>query len=201
MKLFRRKSLEDQSDEELFMMLRNARDEAFGELYQRYHRKLRFFFLQLLNGDEEKAQDFLHDLFVKLIEKPERFDPSRRFSTWVYTVAGNMCKNHYRDSAVRRVVGRDEDMNRFGGDHAQADDILERKFFKESLGRELEKLSPDHKMVFLLRFHEGMPLKEIAQAMECSEGTVKSRLFYTLKKLGKNLEMYHPKYREGVSHG
>jgi len=65
----------------------------------------------------------------------------------------------------------------------------------------LDQLSPDHKTVFLLRFHEGLPLKEIAQVMECSEGTVKSRLFYTLKKLGKQLEMYHPKYKEGAVHG
>jgi len=183
------------------VLLSRDRDRAYAELYHRYSGKLKFYFLQMLNGDEDKALDFLHDLFVKIIEKPERFDPKRRFSTWIYTVASNMCKNEYRNSAVRKVVGNGFDMGRFEGQQASSDELLDRKLFRESLAAKLEQLSADHKTVFLLRFHEGLPLKEIAEVMECSEGTVKSRLFYTLKKLGKQLEVYHPKYKEGAIHG
>ena len=187
---FFRRNYTKSSDEELFHVLKGDRSAAFEELYQRYHQKMYFFFWQMLNGDEAKAQDFLHDLFVKIIEKPQLFDPKKRFSTWIYTVATNMCRNEYRNRKVRNVVGNDYDLSRFGDDKNNAAEAYDRKLFRQSLTTELETLNPDHKTAFILRFHEEMSIKEIAVVMECSEGTVKSRLFYTLKKLGKKLEVY-----------
>lgn len=191
MVLFRR-NFKNYTDEALFGVPKADREAAFGELYRRYHKRLLFFFWQMLNGDDEKAQDFLHDLFVKLIDKPYLFNRDKRFSTWVYTVATNMCRNEFRNQKIRRVVGRDPDLTRFGHDHNNAADQLDRQFFRQSLARELDQLKPDHKTVFILRFHEGLAIKEIADIMETSEGTVKSRLFYTLKKLGRGLAVYQP---------
>lgn len=199
MRLFR-KNYRKCSDEELFRVLDSRAEDAFDELYRRYHKKMLFFFFQMLGGDEEKAADFLHDLFLKILEKPERFNPDKRFSTWIYTVATNMCKNEYRNQSVRNVVGNGYDMNRFGGPTtSDASEQVDHNLFKDSLNLELEQMSAEHRTVFILRFQEGLPLKEIAQVMGTSEGTVKSRLFYTLKKLGKKLEVFDPKYKEGVS--
>lgn len=200
MKLFR-KNYGKSSDEELFHILKGDKNAAFEELYKRYSKKMLYYFFQMLGGDEEKAQDFLHDLFLKLIERPERFDPNKRFSTWIYTVATNMCKNEYRNQQVRRVVGNGFDMNRFGETTTDAAQKVDHGMFKRLLHQELEQLSPDHRTTFILRFQEGMAVKEIAQVMECSDGTVKSRLFYTVKKLGKKLEVYDPKYKEEISYG
>ena len=70
---------------------------------------------------------------------------------------------------------------------------VDRELFRGRLDEELDKLDPDHKATFVMRFHEDMAIKEIAAAFACSEGTVKSRLFYTLKKLAERLKEFDPK--------
>src|SRR5690554_7300909 len=68
-------------------------ERAFDEIYQRYGSKLAAYFTRKLKHDKEKGEDFMHDLFAKLIDRPELFDPNRSFKTWVYSVANNMCIN------------------------------------------------------------------------------------------------------------
>ncbi len=195
MTLFR-KNYRKRSDEELFQILKGDKNAAFEELYRRYSKKILYYFFQMLGGDEEKSQDFLHDLFLKILERPERFDPGKRFSTWIYTVATNMCKNEYRNQKVRNVVHNGFDMNRFREDQPDPSQQTDHSLFKKLLSTELEQISHDHRTAFILRFQEGLSIREIAGVMECSEGTVKSRLFYTLKKLGKKLEVFDPKHKE-----
>jgi RNA polymerase sigma-70 factor (ECF subfamily) len=199
MKLFR-KNYRKSSDEELFDVLKGDKNAAFDELYRRYSKKMLFFFYQMLGGDEEKSQDFLHDLFLKILERPDRFDPQKRFSTWIYTCASNMCKNEYRNQKVRNVVHNGLDMNRFEEHTADAAEQTDNNLFKDLLHAELDQLSEDHRTTFILRFQEGLSVKEIAAIMECSDGTVKSRIFYTLKKLGKKLEMFDPKRKEELNY-
>ena len=71
-----------------------GKEKAFTELYTRYAKPMLYFFYQRLYQDEPKAQDFLQDLFLKIIEKPQLFDRDKKFKTWLYTVATNMCKNY-----------------------------------------------------------------------------------------------------------
>ena len=140
MGIFKRNRYDNLSDEELFSHMKNGEERAFKELYGRYSKKMLFFFYQRLNNDNERAQDLLQDLFLKIIEKPESFDKSRKFSVWIYVVASNMCK---------------------------------------------------HSLTFVLKHQQGLTIKEISDIMDCSEGTVKSRLFYSIKKLSNKLQMYN----------
>ena len=70
--------------------------------------------------------------------------------------------------------------------------------FRGRLDEELDKLEPDHKATFVMRYHEDMAMKEMAAAFGCGEGTVKSRLFYTLKKLAERMKEFDP---NAVYHG
>ena len=90
------------SDEDLMRRIGQGDEQAFDHLYQRYSGKMLSYFYRLLNQEEEKAQDMLQDLFMKLVEKPHLFDPSKRFSTWLYAIASNMVKNEYRSREVRK---------------------------------------------------------------------------------------------------
>lgn len=174
------------------MALIAERDEwAFDELYQRYHRKLFRYFYRMLWQDEEKAQDFLQDLFLKVVEKADGFDVNRRFSTWIYTLAGNMCKNAYRAQTVREIMVRAEPGLEGPGVPAEEHQI-DRERFQAGLALEIEQLSEPHREVVLLRFQEELPLKEIGEIVGCSEGTVKSRLFYALRKLAGKLQAFDP---------
>ncbi len=188
MRLFR-KNYEGKTDEELMSLLAKSEQPAFDELYKRYSKPLLNFFFRMLNCEYEKAEDFLHDLFLKIIEKPENFDRSHRFSTWFYTLATNMVKNEYRNLQVRNehklfLSDRQEDI-------VDSDEqAIDKQKFELRLQIEIDKLDAETKTLFNLRFIEEMSIKEIAGMMERPEGTVKSRLHYLTKDLSKKLSIF-----------
>ena len=169
---------------------------AFNELYDRYSKRLLFYFFRELGGDEEKAQDFLQEIFLKVVEKPGLFDTERKFSTWIFSVAYNMCKNEYRRLEVREVVENNVDVDGVlhGSEceHYQAEQKIDQKLFEKALSVELEMLEDGHRSAFLLRYQQDLSIKEIGEILGCSEGTIKSRLFYTTRKLAKKLTAFNP---------
>lgn len=181
---------QNKSDEELMIMMKDRDQRAFGELYDRYSERLLNYFYRMLWKDREKAEDFMQDLFAKLIEKPELFSGERSFKTWVFSIANNMCKNAYRH---HEVVGRaNEHIEHFGERTVQTkvEKQMDRAQFDEDLDQVLAEMDDDKRTTFYMRYREELSIKEIAAALGCSEGTVKSRLFYTLKHLNKELKIY-----------
>lgn len=166
---------------------------AFEEVYDRYASKMMNYFHRLLWKDRLKAEDFTHELFTKIIQKPESFDPSRSFKTWLFSIANNMCKNEYKKAEVRKnaddIIKHDIDVQSDGSYILNA---LDREKFNADLDRELSKLDENHRLTFELRYRQEFSIKEISEMLNCSEGTVKSRIFYTLKKIGKKLKQYDP---------
>jgi RNA polymerase sigma-70 factor (ECF subfamily) len=190
MSLFR-KNYSKLTDEELMSLLTHGGQSAFDELYKRYSKPLLNFFYRMLGNDREKAEDILHDLFLKVIEKPESFDGTKKFGTWFYTLAGNMIKNEYRSQQIRSEY-RQQSLNMTSETVELNGELLDRQLFDKRLQKELDKLDADTRMIFNLRFVEEMSIKQIAEIMECPEGTLKSRLFYLTKQLSKKLSVYKP---------
>jgi len=83
---FFRTDLTGLSDERLMELVVRGDERAFGALYDRYRRKLLTYFHRMLWQDRERAQDFMQDLFAKIAQRPESYDPARPFSTWLYSV-------------------------------------------------------------------------------------------------------------------
>ncbi|MEL6852227.1 MAG: RNA polymerase sigma factor, partial [Bacteroidota bacterium] len=181
------------SDEKLMEKILGRDTLAFDHLYERYQGRLLRYFYRMLGQNEEKAQDFLQDLFVKIIDKPDRFDPNRKFSTWVFSVAANMCKNEYRRQEVRKIMVREEHPEKLMEVGRPPEEQVDRQTFAHQLSRQIGQLSENHRQVFILRFQEELSIKEISQVMQCSEGTVKSRIFYALRKLAGQLQAFNPK--------
>ena len=176
------------------MELISERDEwAFETLYDRYSQRMLQYFHRMLWQDEETAQDFLQELFIKVVEKAHTFDSSRRCSTWLYTLAGNMCKNEYRRRGVRKVMTPLEDTYEGALPSEAFQDDLDQQSFTTALADEVTRLSDTHQEVFRLRYQEELPIREISEIVGCSEGTVKSRLFYSLRKLAGRLQAFDPK--------
>ncbi len=181
------------SDNELMQLVVDKDSRAFSELYDRYSQMLANYFFKMLWQDEEKAQDFMQDLFTKIIEKPHLFDLKRNFKTWMFSVANNMCKNEYRKQAIRKNTSYDMDEGyQIKDNQASALDSLQDSLFSEKLTQELELLDEKQKSTFVMRYFQDMSIKEIAETLDLSEGTVKSRLFYTLKKLTVSLKDFAP---------
>ncbi len=186
-------NIEKASDEALMARAAKGDSKAFALIYDRYAGKMQWYFLKMLGKDAEKARDFTQDLFVKLAEKPHLFDTDKKFSTWIYSVAHNMCKNEYRKLSIRHHV-KGEDIGvekRISDEHAKDPAMeLDKNTFEQMLELELRLLDENHRTAFLLRYKEEMSIKEIAEIMGTSEGTVKSRLFYTVKKLSEKLRSF-----------
>jgi RNA polymerase sigma-70 factor (ECF subfamily) len=190
MALFK-KNYSTKSDEELMLLLTKGGQSAFDELYKRYSKPLLNFFYRMLNSDREKAEDMLHDLFLKIIEKPESFDGNKKFNTWFYTLASNMIKNEYRSRQIRsehemQTLANSNDLFELNSES------FDKNLFNNRLESELDKMDIEMKTLFNLRFVEEMGIKQIAEIMNCPEGTVKSRLFYLTKQLSKKLSVYKP---------
>lgn len=166
---------------------------AFSELYDRYNGMMVNYFYKMLWQDKEKAQDFMQDLFAKIIEKPKLYDLSRNFKTWLFSVANNMCKNEYRKQSIRHNTSYDiEEGLQIKDTGMNAMDNLQDSQFSEKLKLELDKLDEKQKSAFVMRYFQELSIKEIAETLHISEGTVKSRLFYTLKKLTVSLKEFAP---------
>jgi RNA polymerase sigma-70 factor (ECF subfamily) len=170
------------SDEILMQQLAGGCEASFSELYDRYSARMHRYFYRMLGQDADKAADFTQELFMKIIEKRALYDAERRFSTWLYTVAGNMVKNEYRRLSRQQPPPA---LN-----EAYSDDFsthYDQQVFEKELAAALGQLDEQQRQCFVLRYQEELSLKEIAEIQDCPEGTVKSRLFYTIKKLSSRL--------------
>lgn len=182
------------SDEELMCFLCKGEVAAFDELYSRYSQRLMVYFVRMLNFDKDLAKDALQDLFLKIAESPEKFDTSRSFKTWIFSVASNSCKNFYRH---RQIVAKSHDeilQSSAGAEYSFLNTAvkLDGKEFRKMLEETLDELAPEKKEAFILKYQEDKTIAEIAQIQDCPEGSVKSRLHYTLKILEEKLYMFNP---------
>lgn len=172
-------------DEELMRKIHQGSEAAFTELYTRYSNSLMRYFTRMLWNNRAMAEDFLHDLFLKIIHNPLQFNADRKFSTWVYSVANNMCKNEYRKRQNQlRMDGVVENQSR------DLDKELDLMSASDKLTMLLETLEEEDKTIFLLRYEEELSISQISQIVFKPEGTVKSRLFYLRKSLAFELNEF-----------
>lgn len=184
------KKYESVSDEKLMGMISKKDKRAFEEIYDRYSKRMVNYFFKMLWQNEEKAQDIMQDLFAKIIEKPQLFDENRNFKTWIYSVAHNMCKNEYRKAEVRKNTSYEIKGDVEGEKGIDTIEKLDLKDFQNKLREVLKTIDETKAETFKFRYFEELSIKEISEIMECSEGTVKSRIFYTLKILNTELEEF-----------
>lgn len=180
----------ESSDEELMNLLSKGDKKAFDEIYQRYSGILMGYFFKMLWQNKEKAEDMVHELFIKIIRKPAYFDPQRSFKTWVFSVACNMCKNEYKKAEVRKKTSNDLDMIVPQISSENVFNQVQDMQFKEAFETAFQKLELKHREVFALRHFEGLSIKEIAEAVDANEGTIKSRLFYATKQMAEQLKIF-----------
>jgi RNA polymerase sigma-70 factor, ECF subfamily len=180
-------SFNRKTDEELMTLIASGNERALTELYNRYSKLMVRYFFRMLWKDEARAQDFLQDLFVKILERPEYFDTTKRFSTWVYSVAHNMCKNEYRREMRRNTKNLDDhEVVMLVHSSSQEEE------FRRNIERAVNLLDEESKHLYALRYDLELPLEEIADLLMCPLGTVKSRVFHLKKKLAIHLQEDYP---------
>lgn len=166
--------------------------KAFVELYDRYFNKL-IWFARSFVSDVQKAEDLVQDVFLKVIERPELFNKNKRFSTWIYTVISNRCKQFLRDEKNRlRIL--EENVLPFKPVFSESGGGADLTHLKLKIQLALEGLSEKERAIYNLRFEQELSIKDIALVLELPEGSIKSGIYYLLKKLATHLKDFNHEY-------
>jgi RNA polymerase sigma-70 factor (ECF subfamily) len=184
-----------EDDRTLVEQAQRGSQAAFRSLVERYQRRLYAMALSMVR-DPDDARDVVQEALVKAYRNLPGFQHESNFYTWLYRIAMNLCIDQARrrqrapqmefdeaaELAVQDVAGISP--RRLGFDPAQA--LLDREI-RERVSAALERLSPNHRAVLVLREVDGLAYKEIADVMNCSQGTVMSRLFHARKRMQEML--------------
>ena len=191
MKLFHLKPLRHQTDEQMMAQAAAGSDAAFEELYRRYARRLKGFFFMQLGGDEELAADSTHDVFLRAYEARSRYREGSNVSTWLFTIAYNICKNHYRSNAYEAELLASLDAEPVSDQQIEVE--MDAAQLDEALERVLSELPPPLHQIFSLHYQEELTVPQVAEIVGIPEGTVKSRLHKTMNIIRKKLKQYENK--------
>lgn len=175
-------------------------EKAFSEIYDRYKDRLFYFFFRMLNNQKDKAEDFLHDVFLKVIEQTGSFDSQKSFSTWIFTVAYNLCKNDYRHLEVVKKFADELKYEETAFEENTENKETQLQDFSKLIFEEIKNEDTEHKTCFLLFYREGFTLDEIQECTGASIGTIKSRLHYTRKRLKNKLEKKYPEFIKNIQY-
>jgi RNA polymerase sigma-70 factor, ECF subfamily len=177
----RLKGLDDSGIVESFL---NGDERAFQELVERYQTRLLNFIYRTI-GDRERAEDLVQEVFIRVYRHLHRFDRSKKFSTWAYTIASNLAKNELRNRSrnplvlfqtMRSSAEEDDRPLQFEDTTSRPDDMYRKRHLRQLVDETVSALPEHHRQVFVLRELEGKSYEEIAEITHCNLGTVKSRL-------------------------
>ena len=179
-----REQLQVLDDSELVTAFLDGEERAFGMLVERYQTRLLNFIYRTI-GDRERGEDLVQEVFIRVYRHLHRFDRSKKFSTWVYTIASNLAKNELRNRSRNPLVffqtikknWQDDDRPlQFEDATARPDDLYRKRHLRELVERSVQQLPAQHRQVFVLGELEGKSNEELAEIPGCNLGTVKSRL-------------------------
>lgn len=154
------------------------------ELLIAQHQKKVFNLAYRVLGNMEDANDVAQEALIKAYKGIKNFKGKSSFSTWLYTIVNNTCIDFIRKNRKNNVIYLDKEYETEKGSYKMElssnedapEEILEKKEVQNLVRQSINELSDDHKKVIILRDIQGFSYKEIAQILNCSEGTVKSRI-------------------------
>ena len=188
MRIFHLKPLRQLTDEQLMAWAKAGNDAAFEELYHRFARRLKGFFFLQLGGDEELAADATHDVFLRAYEARNRYQEGKNVSTWLFTIAYNICRNHYRSNAYETQLSATLDAEPISDEQIEVQ--LDAAALDDALAQVLSELPPPLHQLFSLHYQEELTIPQVAEIVGIPEGTVKSRLHKTMNIIRKKLKRY-----------
>jgi RNA polymerase sigma-70 factor, ECF subfamily len=191
--------IDDQADEDLMVLYQRGEVRAFEILLVRHRKPLYNFILRYL-GDKETAEDLIQEAFMRVIKGAEAYKRQAKFTTWLYTIARNLCVDQTRRRKHRKHASLDAPLDASEESGSLLDVIPSKemasdrksvnKQLHETMQRAIAGLSEEQREVFLMREFLDMPFKQIADVVGVPENTVKSRMRYALEKLRLELDEY-----------
>lgn len=189
----------DTTDEELMAMVQEDDTVAFEELVQRYQHALTTFIGRFL-GPGTHVQDVLQETFIRVWKHRSHYKTVAKFSTWVYTIAGNLAKTELRRQRIRRTLPirtggeprEDESVDVVDEEAAPDEDAL-RSEIRMRVKKEIQRLPAVYRAAVILRDMQDKSYEEISEILNVPVGTVKSRVNRGRARLQKKLrDLYEP---------
>ncbi|WP_460944207.1 RNA polymerase sigma factor [Spirosoma daeguense] len=161
------------TDEQMIRQyLSSQPDECFKVIYNRYVKKVYRRCLSMTK-DSAKAQDFTHDIFLKVFDKLDRFQERSAFSTWLYSIAYNYCSDQLRQAKRFQLSTMDENLP-YASTETDESQVHEESI--QLVNRLMLSLSDREQALLRLKYEEGVSIEELALKYEVSESAIKMRL-------------------------
>lgn len=187
-----------EEDARLVELVRGGDMAAFSSLVEKYRARL-YSVMYNMTANREDAADLTQEVFVKAFRNLARFRGGSKFYTWLYRIGVNAAVSHIKRNRFRRFfsferldpeASDDEALSLMVADHKSETRAALGYELREKLNEALQKLSNKHRTVVVLFELEGLSHAEIASVLDCSEGTVRSRLHYAKQQLQAYLRPY-----------
>jgi len=182
--------IEMPTDESLALGVQQGKRDKLAMLVERHHSPLLGYLYRMTNGNRVLAEDLVQETFLRLLRSIGQYHYPRPFKPWLYAIAGNLARDHYKRADTRRSdLVSDEMLNRIVNHESVVplDGVLADEEARE-VAAALATL-PDHQReTIILRYYQELSLAEIAETLHIPVGTVKSRLSLGLRRLKTSLE-------------
>lgn len=153
---------------------------AFELIVLRYKDAI-FNFIYHFVADYHRAEDISQETFLRVLINVERYKSKNSFKTWLYRIASNLCKNELRNRGRRRMLSLDDpdvDIGSFSRSrYASPDTAYEREEMRVLVRNAVSSLPADQRMAIIMREYQYLSYEEIAAALNCSLGAVKSKIY------------------------
>lgn len=180
------------TDEDLIEKFQNGDLYAFDLIVKRYKNQLLNFIYRFL-GNAEEAEDLVQETFLRVYRNRRAYQKVAKFSTWIYTIAGNLAKTELRKRKRRKFfsisdLGYNEKDYDISDEAYNPEKDVDSRMKEEIIHREINDLSPKFREVILLRDVQQLSYEEISQIVNIPLGTVKSRVNRGRLKLQEKLK-------------
>ena len=182
------------SDEELIELFQEGNEKAYAELAKRYQNRLLNFVFRFVSNLEQ-AEDIVQDTLVRLYTHKHYYKKIAKFSTWLYTIAGNFAKTELRKRKTRKVTNMSQ-MGTEGREYEPVstdrdlNDLAHNSFLEGKIQSAINQLPPHFKSIIILRDIQELSYEEISKIVDVPLGTVKSRINRARIQLQKELKDY-----------
>ncbi len=179
-----RRMTEQMTEQDLLAECRNGSRKAFELLYQANQRRVFSVALNFFGGKKQIAEDITQQVFLKIFNKITDFRGQSELTTWIYRMTVNACIDEQRKT--RRFFSIENFFGEFRT-RKTPDEKLERKEISDEVQKAIATLKPKFRLPILLKYSEGLSYQEIAEILDCSMGTIASRLNRGHKMLAQKL--------------
>ena len=167
------------TDNAIMLKVKSGDLDKMALLFQRYHRPL-YGFLYHMTSQREVSEDMVQNIFYRMLRSRHTFTGNGEFRTWMYHLARNVLKDHWKKAGVSRPVAEWEDRIT---DEVLVDERLEKKMELEMLQKRIASLSPESREVLILSRYQDLKYAEIAEVLDLSVGAVKVRVHRAINQL------------------